>query len=476
MLLLAAAMAAFTVATHDFLVSSMNTRINNELTHEVAEFKALAARQGAVGSPEAGDDSRSRAQRRRATVLSVLQARVSSAVLERDTVLLGIVGGKIATTSRSFNAARGPSVAVLARWAALSRPAAGTVRMAGGAATYRAIPVQIRGKPARGVFVAAVLTSQGQTSIDNVTRLQIEVGAIALLVGALLAWLVAGRVLRPVRATTELARRITESDLSARIPGRGRDEVSALAVTFNRMLDRLEAAMITQHRFLADAGHELRTPITVIQGNLDTMTAHTDEDAETLAIVADEISRMNRLVDELLLLAGSERPDFLRPEPTDLAQLTRSLLAKARGLADRPWILTSAAEDIAVLDPQRITQAVMQLAANAVAHTPAGSPVELSSQIRNGLVTFTVSDHGPGIPAAARDQVFGRFARLDPRRTEGTGLGLAIVAAICAAHGGSVRVDSRDDAGRGAAFCLVIPYRAAPAAAAGADIPRPPAS
>ena len=104
----------------------------------------------------------------------------------------------------------------------------------------------------------------------------------------------------------------------------------------------------------------------------------------------------------------------------------------------------------------------MQLAANAVAHTPAGSPVEVSSQVRNGFVIFTVSDHGPGIPAAARDQVFGRFARLDPRRTEGTGLGLAIVAAICAAHGGSVRVDSRDDAGRGATFSLMIPYRPGP--------------
>jgi signal transduction histidine kinase len=446
-LLLAGAMAAFTIATHDFLVSSMNTRINNELAHEIAEFRALAARQAGVGGPETG------------TILGVLQTRISAAVLEADTVLLGIVGGKIATTSRNFDAARGPSAAVLARWAALKGPDAGTVIMEGGPARYRAIPVQLRGKSTRGVFVAAVLTGQGQTSIDNVTRLQIEVGAIALLVGALAAWLVAGRVLRPVRATTELARRITESDLSARIPGRGRDEVSALAVTFNQMLDRLEAAMITQHRFLADAGHELRTPITVIQGNLDTMTAHNEEDAETLAIVADEISRMNRLVDELLLLAGSERPDFLRPEPTDLAQLTRSLLVKARALADRPWILTSAAEDVAVLDPQRITQAVMQLAANAAAHTPAGSPVEFSSQVRNGCVIFTVSDHGPGIPTAAREQVFGRFARLDPRRTEGTGLGLAIVAAICAAHGGSVRVDSRDDAGQGATFSLMIPYR-----------------
>jgi signal transduction histidine kinase len=312
--------------------------------------------------------------------------------------------------------------------------------------------------------VAAVLTGPQQASINNLTSLQVEVGGIALLAGSLLAWLVAGRVLRPVRATTELARRITETDLSERIPGRGRDEVSALAVTFNRMLDRLEAAMTTQRRFVADAGHELRTPITIIQGNLDTLTAGNEEDAETLAIVADEISRMNRLVDELLLLAASERPDFLQPQSTDLARLSRSLLAKAQALDDRPWTLTEAADGIAVLDPQRITQAVMQLAANATAHTPPGSPVEISSAVSDAEVKFTVSDHGPGIPVAARDQIFARFARLDPRRTDGTGLGLAIVAAIAAAHGGCVVIEDRDDASQGAVFCLAIPHLTGPVA------------
>jgi len=456
-LLLAAAMAVFTIASHNSLVNSMNAQITGDLAHEIAEFNALAARDGAIGGTEPNEATGSAAPQHPATVLGLLKARTSTTVVERDTVLLGIVGGKIAVTSPNFRAALGPPDAVLARWATLRRPASGTVMTAAGPARYRAVPVQIRGRPGRGVFVAAVLTGPRQASINNLTRLQIEVGGIALLVGSLLAWLVAGRVLRPVRATTELARRITETDLSERIPGRGRDEVSALAVTFNRMLDRLEAAMTTQRRFVADAGHELRTPITIIQGNLDTLTAGNEEDAETLTIVADEISRMNRLVDELLLLAASERPDFLRREPTDLTQLTRSLLAKAQALDDRPWMLTEAAEGRTVLDPQRITQAVMQLAANAAAHTPPGSPVEIGSAVRDGLVRFTVSDHGPGIPAAAREQIFARFARLDSRRTDGTGLGLAIVAAIAAAHGGSVRVEDRSDAGRGAVFCLAIP-------------------
>jgi signal transduction histidine kinase len=271
-----------------------------------------------------------------------------------------------------------------------------------------------------------------------------------------LAWLAAGRVLRPVRETTNLARKITDSDLSARIPGRGRSEVGELAVTFNRMLDRLEAAFAAQRMFLADVGHELRTPITVIQGNLDTMQAASCDVAETLAIAADELARMTRLVDDLLLLAEAERPDFLRLAPADLGSLTRQLAAKARALDDRPWVLAGAAPRQAVLDAQRITQAVMQLAANAVAHTPAGTVVELGSALRGSTVEFTVADHGPGIPPAQRRWVFDRFARLESRRGGGTGLGLSIVAAIAAAHGGTVHV--RERRGGGAVFCLTIPY------------------
>ena len=462
LLLLAGAMAVSTVATHQFLVSSMNKQISDELKHEIAEFETVAVRYGATSSLESPEDRTSSTPPHPATMLSVLQARTGAAVLEPDTVLLGVIDAKIATTSRNFRAALGPPPSVLARWAALTTPAAGTVTMAAGPARYQAVPVRIPGTRTRGVFVAAVLTSKQQAAIGSVTRLQVEVGIVALLAGALLAWLAAGRVLRPVRATTELAQQITESDLSARIPAPGRGEVAMLAAAFNQMLDRLEAAMTAQQRFLADAGHELRTPITIIQGNLDTLAPSDPEDAETLAIVADEITRMSRMVEELLLLADSERPDFLRPEPTDLAQLTRSLAAKARALdGGREWVLTGTAEGTAVLDPQRITQAVMQLAANAARHTPAGSPVEISSAADDGQVTFTIADHGPGIPDHARTRVFGRFARIDPRRTDGSGLGLAIVAAICAAHGGSVHAGGRGDGSQGASFTLTIPCRLA---------------
>ncbi len=463
--LLAAAAAASTIATHAFLVSTMNARIHGELTHEIAEFRALAARNGALSGPETHDDHGAPSAAPRITVLGLLRSRTRSAVLEPDTVLIGLISNRIVTTSTNFRPALGPGTDVLARWSASTGQTAGTVAMAAGPATYEAVPVRLPGSPVRGVFVAAVLTRQQQAGVDSVTRIQIEVGAIALLLGSVLAWLIAGRVLRPVRDTTELARRITDTDLSERIPARGRDEISDLAITFNRMLDRLEAAMATQRSFVADAGHELRTPITIIQGNLDTLTVQGRDDEETLSIVADEITRMNRLVDELLLLASTERPDFLHREPTDIKRLTSSMVAKARALDERPWVLASAADVTVMLDRQRVTQAVMQLAANAAAYTPAGSAVEIGSAIRGDHVEFTVSDRGAGVPAEARDRVFARFARLEPRRTGGTGLGLAIVAAIAAAHGGQVRISDR--AGGGAIFCLTIPAerkRARPAA------------
>jgi signal transduction histidine kinase len=499
-LLLAVALAASTVTMHVFLVRQLDTRVNAELSHEIAEFRSLEA-QRAAGTDTGGADGSA------TSVLALLRTRTSQAVLERDTVLVGLIGGRIvAISGNSSPAALGATSALRTRWSSVAArivvpsgvlrtpgqgsttaagpasgaasastgpastgPASGTAQLALGPAHYLAVPATVPGAPVAGVFVAIVLTGGGQAGIARTTRLQAEVGGVALLLGAVLAWLIAGRVLRPLRDTTELAGRITDTDISGRIPVRGpgqrgerrsSTEIGELAHTLNRMLDRLESALTTQRTFLADVGHELRTPITIIQGNLDTLGATSDEDAQTLVIVADELARMARLVDELTLLAKSERPDFLRQEPVDLAPLTRSLAAKARALDpgdEGRFTLTGIVAGDAVLDRQRVTQAVMQLAANAVAHTPPGTPVEISSSSTDGTVEFRVADRGPGIPPDQRDRVFERFARLDSRRTEGTGLGLSIVAAIATAHGGTVRVTGTEP--RGAAFVLSIPLR-----------------
>ena len=327
--LLAAGIAVSTVATRVVLSQAMTSRVNAELAHEIAEFRALEARRWADEPPE-GPGPRAGSAAARAPLIALLRARARQAVLEHDTVLFGLIGGRIvATSSNTSPAAIGARPVIRAGWATTDQPVSGSTQIASGQARYTAVPVRLPGDPARGVFVAAVLTGPQQASIDRVLRWQLAAGAVALLLGLALAWLTAGRVLRPVRDTTELARRITETDLSGRIPVRGRHEAAELAETFNRMLDRLESAVTAQLQFLADAGHELRTPITIIQGNLDTITAAGD-DAEALAIASDELARMTRLVDELLLLARSERPDFLRVQSVDLEAMTRSLAAKAR--------------------------------------------------------------------------------------------------------------------------------------------------
>ncbi len=463
-LLLAAAIAASTIATRLLLLNGMDSQVRSDLAHEVADFHAVASRERAAPHPSAAGQ-----------VLALLRARTRQAVLERDTVLIGLIGTKVVAASGNYSTATiGAPAALRATWAGSRRQTSGSSVLAIGPISYVAVPVRISGDPARGTFVAAVLLSPGRATVSRVTGLQLETGAIALLVGTLLAWLIAGRVLRPVRDTTDLARRITDTDLTGRIPVRGRNEIAELAGTFNRMLDRLEAALTTQRRFLADAGHELRTPLTIVQGNLDTLEPATAEDAETLAIASEEVARMSQLVSELTLLASSERPDFLRRQPTELESFTATILAKARALDDRPWILGGAARGSAMIDPSRMTQALMQLAANAAAHTPPGTAVEIASTTRDGQLSFTVRDHGPGIPPAERDRVFERFARLGQSRADGTGLGLSIVAAIAAAHGGTIRV--ADSPGGGATFVITIPFAAAraepdPAAARSAAEP-----
>jgi signal transduction histidine kinase len=225
--------------------------------------------------------------------------------------------------------------------------------------------------------------------------------------------------------------------------------------TFNDMLDRLEAAFATQRRFLDDAGHELRTPITIIRGHLELMGDEPEERRATLALVMDELDRMSRLVEDVITLAKAERPDFLDLRTVDVEALTGEVHTKATGLAPRRWVLQEAGRGVVVADRQRLTQAIVQLAQNAVQHTGPDDVIAISSRLADGEATFTVRDTGPGVAPADRERIFDRFGRGRGARREGAGLGLAIVRAIAEAHGGRVAVDSPD--GGGAAFRLIVP-------------------
>jgi two-component system, OmpR family, sensor kinase len=321
---------------------------------------------------------------------------------------------------------------------------------------YVAVPVEdSRGRP-RGVFAVVIDLSDELDEVNEALQIAVGVNIGVLILASMLAWVIAGRVLQPLRLLRDTSRNISETDLTQRLPVEGDDELADLARTFNEMLDRLEEAFASQKSFISDAGHELRTPITIIRGHLDVMGDDPEERRETLDLVRDELDRMSRLVNDLLLLAKASRPDFLQPETVDLDDLTRELFAKASALAPRDWRLASVGTGRIVADRQRVTQAVMNLSQNAVTHTVNGDAVELGSELRNGRVRLWVKDTGPGVPEHEQARIFERFVRLDRAPAgEGAGLGLAITRAVAEAHGGRVELDSHP--GAGARFTVIIP-------------------
>ena len=277
-----------------------------------------------------------------------------------------------------------------------------------------------------------------------------------LLIAAIASWL-AGRLLQPVRQLRETAQGITEGDLSGRLEVTGNDDLTDLQRTFNDMLDRLEDAFATQRRLLDDAAHELRTPLTVLRGHLEVVDTADAQDVEaTRTLLLDEVDRMARLVSDLLLLARAQRPDFVRAEPTDVEALTHGALERARGLGDRGWTLDAATPALVSLDAQRITQALLQLAHNAVQHTADGDEIGIGSNVVDHRLELWVRDTGAGVPESMRANLFDRFAQAEPGH-DGFGLGLSIVSAIAEAHGGRAELDEARPESVGATFRLVIP-------------------
>jgi signal transduction histidine kinase len=222
------------------------------------------------------------------------------------------------------------------------------------------------------------------------------------------------------------------------------------------MLDRLERAFASQRRFIDDAGHELRTPLTIVRGHLELLEKNSEEQRETVALVLDELDRMARIVDDLLVLAKHDRPDFLNLAAVEVGSLTDELHAKVGALGPREWILEQRGRGVIVADRQRLTQALVQLAQNAVHYSGEAEPVSVGSSVVDGEARFWVRDRGPGIAEQEQRNIFERFRRGSAdRRSEGAGLGLAIVKAIAAAHRGRVELDSRP--GAGATFTIVVP-------------------
>ncbi len=302
---------------------------------------------------------------------------------------------------------------------------------------------------------------------DGVARAFLLAGALTIALALLASYFAGAQVSAPLRRLAAIATRVDAGDLAPRMKTseRAGSEVQVLADAFNHMLDRLSEAFASQRDFIADASHELRTPLTVIRGQLDVLAAQPDPPVDEVRrverLVQAEITRISRLVNDLLLLARAEENDFLHTERIDLRSFVGDLWDGVSLTAERQYELGAVPDGTLRADPDRLAQALRNLAGNAIEHTAPDTGLVRLDVAREGSdrLRFTVIDDGPGIPPAERDRVFERFHRTDPSRSRsagGAGLGLAIVRAIAEAHGGEVH--ARDPAaGHGAEVELVLP-------------------
>jgi signal transduction histidine kinase len=311
---------------------------------------------------------------------------------------------------------------------------------------------------ARVVVAAGQPLAPVEASQHSIAKAFLLAGALTLALALLASYLAGARVSAPLRRLARVAARIDAGDLEPRMvppPGR-RDEVSVLAEAFNHMLDRLSAAFAAQREFVADASHELRTPLTVIAGQLEVLAAQPNPSASEVRrverLVEAEIGRISRLVDDLLLLAQSQRTDFVRPEQIALPGFVAELWDGLEATAERRFELGPIPDGLLFADPDRLAQALRNLVRNAIDHTspPTGLVRMEVDEVAPERIRFTVLDDGPGIPAAERERIFERFHRTDSARSRsagGAGLGLSIVRAVADAHGGSVVAGEAEHAG-----------------------------
>jgi signal transduction histidine kinase len=449
LLALSALVAMFGV--RELLFSQLEDRVQESLEQEVREFDQLVA----VGNdPETSEPFTS--------VRALLDVYLARNVPSQEEALLGFVDGEIYRQALSqFPLDRLPSEE-LVDWESRStrdpgdpENATGRFDTSLGQAYFRAR--RIRLGDSSGVLVVTILPAAELEDINDLQTYGAAATVGILLLASTLAWFIAGRVLAPVRLLTETAHSISESDLTQRIEIRGAGEAAEMAKSFNAMLDRLESVFQSQREFVQDASHELRDPLTICRGHLELLGDDPEERRATTALVLDELDRIGRIVDDLQLLAEAEHPDFLRREWIDLELLTHELLAKATALAPRRWGLDGIGSRMILADRQRITEAVMNLAHNAVQHTVSHDSIAIGTAIVGNDVRIWVRDTGSGISTEDQQVIFERFKRGSDahRRYRGGGLGLAIMKTVAEAHGGRVELDSR--LGEGSTFTMVIP-------------------
>jgi len=346
----------------------------------------------------------------------------------------------------------------------------------------------VRTGPAQAIVVPIETETYSLREVENgiysrsLERLQywslVSVVGLAIASG-IGGYVLSGILLRPVRDITQAASEISATNLSRRINYAGpRDELWALADTFDSMIGRLEASFERQRQFVQDASHELRTPLAAIRTNIEVTEmdpdATVEEYRELVATIKSQTERLTRLSEDLLLLTNDDGARVER-EPVDLRALAADVLGEVQPLASQRGVglrRELAADIEAVASPDLLHRCVLNLVDNAIKYSGEGSTVTVRVVDSGATARIEVEDNGPGIPAEALPHIFGRFYRVDKgrsRREGGTGLGLAIVRELITAMGGSVGVSS--EVGKGTTFWIELP-RPAAGAAGGAPMVR----
>lgn len=312
-------------------------------------------------------------------------------------------------------------------------------------------------------------------AVGRLARVELAATAAILAVVGLVSWWVLHLGVRPVKQMTAAASAIAAGDLSDRVPeSSARTEAGALSIALNKMLERIESAFDARRRsedrlrrFVADASHELRTPVTTIRGYAELFGAGGLEDPDALGAAMrrteQEAVRMGALIDDLLHLARLDEGRPLARDDVDLAGVIADAVHGA-GVVDpgRPLHVDTEGALVVTGDDARLRQVVANVVGNALVHTPPGTPVSIRLRRRGERAVIEVADEGPGMSAEEAQQAFERFYRADPARSRhigGSGLGLAIVAATVAAHGGTVSLESERGGGTTVRIELPLPER-----------------
>lgn len=334
------------------------------------------------------------------------------------------------------------------------------------------VPFIIEGQGAGVVQVA-----ESYRHIQDVQRQLVLLFAIGVPFTVLAAsaggWFLAASALNPIDRITRAAQQISADDLHQRLNLKvPNDEVGRLAITFDQMLARLEDAFERQKRFIADASHEMRTPLTILKGDVEVALNRprtAAEYRETLEMINQTADRMAALVEELFLLARADSDQYpLRLQPLDLSQMLTDLVDKLQARANNKNVelsLNTPPNLPLVADRDKLTRLFINLVDNAIKYSHAGASVRVTAAVRADYACVTVIDTGPGIPAEHLPHLFERFYRVDKARSRqgstgdddgtGAGLGLSIVQWLVEAHGGRIEVDSQT--GRGTTFTVWLP-------------------